>query len=68
MIKNIIAQGIGFSPATLKWIPTLGFSIGAAIIIVPPPPPTGFDQVVESSTPILGPLIPFLSTVPDIGR
>jgi len=25
-IKNIIAGGIGFSPGSAKWIPTLGFS------------------------------------------
>lgn len=30
MIKFIIAQGIGFSPGSVKYIPTLGF-VGAAI-------------------------------------
>lgn len=29
-IKNIIAKGIGFSPATNKWLPTHGFGIGVA--------------------------------------
>jgi hypothetical protein len=29
-IKNIIAKGIGFSPGTIKWIPTHGFGIGVA--------------------------------------
>lgn len=29
-IKNIIAGGIGFSPGSTKFIPTLGFSIAAA--------------------------------------
>ena len=31
-IKNIIAKGIGFSPATTKWLPTHGFSIGTAAV------------------------------------
>jgi hypothetical protein len=31
-IKNIIAQGIGFSPGSIKFIPTLGFSIGAGVV------------------------------------
>jgi len=31
-IKNLIARGIGFSPGSLSYIPTLGFSIGAAIV------------------------------------
>ncbi len=29
-IKNIIARGIGFSPGSVKWIPTGGFGSGAA--------------------------------------
>lgn len=29
-IKNIIAKGIGFAPATVKWIVTHGFGIGEA--------------------------------------
>lgn len=29
-IKNIIAGGIGFSPGSISFIPTLGFSIGIA--------------------------------------
>lgn len=32
-IKNIIAGGIGFSPGSTKFIPTLGFSIGAVVAI-----------------------------------
>ena len=28
-IKNIIAQGIGFTPGSVKFIPTLGFSVSA---------------------------------------
>lgn len=32
MIKFIIAQGIGFSPGSVKYMPTLGFSSGAAPI------------------------------------
>jgi hypothetical protein len=31
-IKNIIAQGIGFSPGSVKFIPTLGFSIGVGVV------------------------------------
>lgn len=31
MIANIIARGIGFSPGAVKFIPTLGFSIGEAV-------------------------------------
>ncbi len=34
-IKNIIARGIGFSPASVKFIVTLGFSIGAAAVALP---------------------------------
>lgn len=29
MIKFIIAMGAGFSPGSVKYFPTLGFSIGA---------------------------------------
>jgi len=29
-IKNIIAKGIGFSPGSVKFIPTHGFIAGAA--------------------------------------
>lgn len=32
MIKAIIAKGVGFTLGTLKWIPTHGFSIGAAVV------------------------------------
>lgn len=35
-----MAMGIGFSAGSTKWIPTLGFSIGAAII---PPDVRWFD-------------------------
>ena len=34
MIKFILTQGIGFSPASVKFIPTLGFSVAAAPVIV----------------------------------
>jgi hypothetical protein len=34
-IKNIIAKGIGFSPATVKWIVTHGFGIGADVTETP---------------------------------
>lgn len=30
MIKFIIARGIGFSPGSVKYIITMGFSIGTA--------------------------------------
>ena len=36
-IKNIIARGIGFSPGTIRYIVTHGFSIGEAIVITVPP-------------------------------
>ena len=39
-IKNIIAYGIGFSPGSTKWLPTLGFSSGTVI----PPTPSGVDD------------------------
>lgn len=35
-IKNIIARGIGFSPATIKWIVTHGFSISTAVAYATP--------------------------------
>ena len=35
-IKNIIANGIGFSPGSVKYIPTHGFTVGAAVLIVSP--------------------------------
>lgn len=31
-IKNIIAGGIGFTPGSIKFIPTLGFSIGVGVM------------------------------------
>lgn len=30
-IKNIIAMGIGFAPGSIKYMPTLGFSIGSGV-------------------------------------
>lgn len=33
-IKNIVAKGIGFSPGTKKWIPTHGFTQGAAAVAI----------------------------------
>ena len=30
--KNIIAKGIGFSPGSIKFIPTHGFSIGSVVV------------------------------------
>ena len=29
MIKFILTQGIGFTPGSVKYMPTLGFSMGA---------------------------------------
>jgi len=34
-IKNIIAKGIGFSPATSKWIVTHGFTSSTAVADLP---------------------------------
>lgn len=31
-IKNIICRGIGFSPGSVKFMPTFGFSVGATVI------------------------------------
>lgn len=31
MIKHLIARGIGFSPGSVKFVPTLGLGIGEAI-------------------------------------
>ncbi|GAG15576.1 unnamed protein product, partial [marine sediment metagenome] len=31
-IKNLIAGGVGFNPGSVKFIPTLGFSIGSAVV------------------------------------
>lgn len=36
-IKHVIGMGIGFSPGSVKYIPTLGFAIGAAVISTPLP-------------------------------
>lgn len=33
-IKNLISGGIGFSPGSVKFIPTLGFGISSAVLIV----------------------------------
>lgn len=35
MIKDLIARGIGFSPGSVKFIPTLGLSPGSAQAIEP---------------------------------
>ena len=35
-VKNIVAQGIGFNPGSAKFMPTLGFGIGAAPTFVAP--------------------------------
>jgi hypothetical protein len=37
-IKNIIAMGIGFSPGSVKFMPTLGFSPGSGVTPVDPGP------------------------------
>jgi len=56
-IKFIIAKGIGFSPGSVKYIPTHGFTIGIEII---PAWPTvmrvGFKSRVnkKNTKPILG--------------
>ena len=56
-VKNIIAKGIGFSPGSVKFIPTHGFSIG---VVVEPEYPTilrvGFKSRLskKNSKPILG--------------
>lgn len=34
-IKNIIAMGVGFSPGSTKYLPTLGFIAGVAVPVVP---------------------------------
>ena len=39
-IKNLIAGGIGFTPGSVKYIPTLGFSTGTLI------PSTAHEQEV----------------------
>ena len=48
-IKNIIAQGIGFSPGSVKFIPTLGFAIGVTAFTITLPSATwdGFGQAPE---------------------
>lgn len=37
MIKFILAQGIGFAPGSVQYIPTLGFGIGEAPLGTGPP-------------------------------
>lgn len=32
MIKFIIAQGLGFTPGSVKYLPTLGFVSGAVVV------------------------------------
>ena len=54
-IKNIIAQGIGFSPGTLKWIPTHGFCIGAAAV--------GNPRVLRTSAVVQRQLLPLGATI-----
>jgi hypothetical protein len=48
-IKNIIAQGIGFTPGSIKYIPTLGFDI-AAFVAPPSAPftPSTFEKAAMS--------------------
>lgn len=38
-IKNIIAQGIGFVPGSVRFMPTLGFTVGTEAPVVAPLPP-----------------------------
>ena len=33
-IKNIIAGGVGFSPGSVKYIPTRGFTAGDVVIVL----------------------------------
>jgi len=33
-IKNIICHGIGFSPGSVKFMPTYGFLAGAAAVVI----------------------------------
>ena len=47
-IKNLIARGVGFSPGSVKFIPTLGFGIGAVAAI---PSKGAARVVVPSSSP-----------------
>jgi uncharacterized protein YbaR (Trm112 family) len=47
-IKNLVCRGIGFvTDSTTKWIPTQGFSIGAALVYTP----YGAFFPVEDSVP-----------------
>lgn len=43
MPKFILCQGIGFSPGSVKYIPTLGFTSSG---IIPPTPGTTIDRVM----------------------
>ena len=52
-IKNIIAKGIGFTPGSVKFIPTHGFSIGAAPV---------------AAVGARHPFIPTITTVPTFPR
>jgi len=36
MIKFLICRGIGFSPGSVKYIPTMGFASAVAVVIVTP--------------------------------
>lgn len=42
-IKNLIARGVGFTPGSISYIPTLGFSIGTAVVIHAPLKYTTFE-------------------------
>ena len=56
-IKNIIAKGIGFSPGSIKYIPTHGFSIGSVVASAwPTIMRVGFKSRLakKNSRPILG--------------
>lgn len=49
-IKNIIAQGIGFTPGSVKFMPTLGFSIGAVVV-------AAFTQTIPAAEGISGRMV-----------
>lgn len=35
MVKFIVCQGLGFSPGSVKYVPTLGFSSSDAPVVTP---------------------------------
>ena len=47
MIKFIIAQGVGFSPGSVKFIPTLGFGTGIKLINVEEAITVGENVTIE---------------------